>query len=208
MKKILLTANGLCTDDIKNTFLRLVPKKYENLKIAIIPTAQAKLKEKHQKAVLARDIFQDMGINKIEFVDVEFDDVQKLMEYDIILINGGDPFYLIYHLKKSGADRILRELVDDGKIIIGISAGSMVLGLDIAVLNYIYPEDNIFKAEDLSALKIVNMRIYPHFKEHCEADRDWKDKICGFETRHNCEITRLNNEQAVLVLDNKIEKIG
>lgn len=33
-------------------------------------------------------------------------------------------------------------------------------------------------------------------------------EICEFETKFTCEVTRLNNNQSILILDNEIEKIG
>jgi dipeptidase E len=114
----------------------------------------------------------------------------------------------LYHLKKSGADKVLNEMIDNGKVVVGLSAGSIALGPDNTMCNYIYPEDNIFKVTDLSALDAVNIRIYPHFKEHYGVNPDIENKLSEFESKYNCEVTRLNNNQAILVIDDKLEKIG
>lgn len=74
--------------------------------------------------------------------------------------------------------------------------------------NYLYPEDNTFAVTDLSALNAVDIRIYPHYKEHCGIYPNLEERILEFELKCNCKVTRLNNNQAILVLGNKIEKIG
>lgn len=45
---------------------------------------------------------------------------------DIILVVGGDTFYLMEKLKESGADKIIKEFVSKGVIYIGSSAGSII----------------------------------------------------------------------------------
>lgn len=208
MKKLLLTANGLCSEEIRSAFLKLVPKDFKDLNIGIISTSQPKLKEKHPKMILVKNTFHEIGFKKVEFIDIEFENSLKLKKYDVIFLNGGYPFYLIYHLKKSGADIILNELINDGKIVVGLSAGSIALGPDNKMYNYICSEDNTFGVTDLSALNAIDIRIYPHYKEHCEIHPNLVERILEFEQKFNCQVTRLNNNQAILVLDDKVEKIG
>lgn len=45
---------------------------------------------------------------------------------DIVLVAGGDTFYLMEKLKESGADKIIKEFVARGGIYIGSSAGSII----------------------------------------------------------------------------------
>lgn len=208
MKRLLLTAYGLCTDEIKVAFYKLLPKDIANFKIIIVTTSQPKLKEKHPQMISVKNTFCEMGFENVDFIDIEFENPHKLENYDIIFLNGGYPFYLLHHLKKTGADVILKKLIDKGKIIVGLSCGSYVLGKDNTLCNYLYPEDNIFQTTDMSTLNAVDLRIWPHFKEHCGIYPDLAGRILEFELKYNCEVTRLNNDQAILVLDDKMEKIG
>jgi dipeptidase E len=208
MKKLLLTALGLCTEEIKDAFYRLVPQDLKNMSIGIISTSQPKLKEQHPQMISVKNTFHEMGAENVQFIDIEFEDRYKLKNFDIIFLNGGYPFYLLYHLKKSGSDMVLNELIDDGKVVIGLSAGSIALGPDNYMCNYLYPEDNTFNTTDLSALNAVDVRIYPHYKEHCGVYTNLEERISEFEQRYNYKVTRLNNSQAILVLGNEIEKIG
>ena len=56
---------------------------------------------------------------------------EKLTQNDFIYITGGNTFFLLQELRKSGADKIIAEQIDSGKIYIGESAGSIVVAPDI-----------------------------------------------------------------------------
>jgi dipeptidase E len=208
MKRLLLTAYGLCTNDIKDAFYKLLPQDFSDLKIVIVSTSQPELKEKHHQMISVKSTFHEMGFENVDFIDIEFENPHKLQNYDIIFLNGGYPFYLLHHLKNTGADVILKKLIDDGKIIVGLSCGTYVLGKDNTLCNYLYPEDNIFKTTDMSTLNAVDLRIWPHYKEHCSIYPDLPGRILEFESKYYCKVTRLNNDQAILVLGDEIEMIG
>jgi dipeptidase E len=208
MKRLLLTAYGLCKNDIKEAFYKLLPQNFSDFKIVIVSTSQPELKEKHHQMISVKSTFHEMGFENVDFIDIEFEDPHKLQNYDIIFLNGGYPFYLLHHLKNTGADVILKKLIDDGKIIVGLSCGSYVLGKDNTLCNYLYPEDNIFQTTDMSTLNAVDLRIWPHYKEHCSIYPDLAGRILEFESKYNCDVTRLNNDQAILVLGDEIEMIG
>ncbi len=50
----------------------------------------------------------------------------KIDKASIVLVAGGDTFYLMDYLKKSGADEVIKKFVEKGGIYIGSSAGSIV----------------------------------------------------------------------------------
>ena len=45
---------------------------------------------------------------------------------DIVLVAGGNTFYLMEKLKKSGADKVIKEFMEKGGMYIGSSAGSII----------------------------------------------------------------------------------
>jgi len=95
MKKIILSSHGFQKNkSLKKKLLVLLPSVPKNLSVAIITTASAEWKEKNKHAISARQILDDMGFRKVEFLDVEFENPNKLKKFDIIYINGGNPFYL------------------------------------------------------------------------------------------------------------------
>lgn len=102
MASIFLTSNGFFTDTIKEEFLSLLNQSNMNSKAVIITTASP-LKEKNKFAIKARKDLLKMGINHVDFVDVEVEKPEKLKKYNIIYINGGNPLSLtLLYEKKSG----------------------------------------------------------------------------------------------------------
>lgn len=69
------------------------------------------------------------GLNIVE-LDVKNRNEKEIREMidgaDIVLVAGGDTFYLMEKLKESGADKIIKEFVARGGIYIGSSAGSII----------------------------------------------------------------------------------
>jgi dipeptidase E len=50
---------------------------------------------------------------------------------DFIYITGGNTFFLLQELKRTGADEIIVNEVNSGKVYIGESAGAMILSKDV-----------------------------------------------------------------------------
>lgn len=86
-----------------------------------------------------------------------------------------------------------------GYLTFGLSAGSIILGPSIALMQYLYPEDNQFNDSNLDGLNLTDIHVYPHFKEMLTRDPTIKDKINKYENETGINITRLNNDQALAV---------
>ena len=69
------------------------------------------------------------GFDIIE-VDVKNKDEEEIRKAidgaDVILVAGGNTFYLMEKLKESGADKVIKEFLTKGGVYIGSSAGSIV----------------------------------------------------------------------------------
>jgi len=207
MKKLLLTAYGFSTPTIGAVALKMIHKN-KVTKACIISTSWPKEKEKHPQMNQIKNDLIDMNVTKVDFLDVEFEDANKLYDYDLIFLNGGYPFYLLHFLKKSGADRILKEKFRSGSLIFGLSAGSIVMGRSINLMQYLYPEDNRFNDVDLTGLNLTHLQIYPHFKEMLTRDATIKEKITEYENKTEIHITRLNNNQAVKIDNDTLTFLG
>src|SRR3989338_1774472 len=64
-----------------------------------------------------RAILKDLGVS-YEDVDIEGKNEAQLLEIfagkDAIFVNGGNTFYLLKAVRKSGFDRVVRQLLDKG----------------------------------------------------------------------------------------------
>ncbi|MEC0301305.1 Type 1 glutamine amidotransferase-like domain-containing protein [Peribacillus frigoritolerans] len=202
MGKILLTSNGFFTDLIKQQFLQLIDGDLSNLKATIITTASHK-KQNNRFAMKAKDDLLGFGFKKVDFNDIAFDKPELLEKYNVIYINGGNPFYLLYHMKKSGADLILKDIAKQNTVIVGVSAGAIILGPNIEVVNYFTPQINTVNMQNLTALGLTNKAIFPHYDREDlfqnNSGRSIEDRLKVFEIINKCSIVRLKDNESLLI---------
>ncbi|MEC0347658.1 Type 1 glutamine amidotransferase-like domain-containing protein [Peribacillus frigoritolerans] len=202
MTKILLTSNGFFTDLIKQQFLQLIDGDLSNLKATIITTASHK-KQNNRFAMKAKEDLLGYGFKKVDFNDIEFDKPELLKKYNVIYINGGNPFNLLYHMKKSGADLIIKDIAKQNTVIVGVSAGAIILGPNIEVVNYFTPQINTVDMQDLTALGLTNKAIFPHYDREDlfpnNSGRSIEDRLKVFENINKCSVVRLKDDESVLI---------
>ncbi|MGX2959763.1 Type 1 glutamine amidotransferase-like domain-containing protein [Peribacillus sp. JNUCC 23] len=202
MLKFLLTSNGFYTGAIKNQFLKLIDGKLGELKVAIITTASPQ-KANNKFAQKAKEDFRAMGFKNINCIDLEFDNPDSLLQKDVIYINGGNPFNLLFHTKQSGADKILRNLNSRNVVVVGVSAGAVLLGPNIKVVHFFTPQMNTIYTTDFSALKLTDKLVFPHYdREDLFKDNTAKtieDRLKEFENLEKCEVTRLKDDEYISI---------
>ncbi|WP_434751574.1 Type 1 glutamine amidotransferase-like domain-containing protein [Paenibacillus amylolyticus] len=204
MSSLLLTSCGFNTEDIKNQFLDFIDRDISQLKVAIITTGSP-MKENNRYAQRAMQDFKDMGFQHITFVDIELDDPQILIQRDVIYINGGNPFTLLYYAKKSGADEIIKTLASQKNVIIvGVSAGALILGPNINIVDLFTPQMNTMELTDFEALGVTDKFIFPHYDREDlfkdSTNKTIEERIVEFESIENCKVTRLKDEDYISIL--------
>ncbi|MBO8155831.1 MAG: Type 1 glutamine amidotransferase-like domain-containing protein [Bacillaceae bacterium] len=200
MGDLLLTSNGLYTDDIKEQFVQLVGYNLSSVRAAIITTASPE-KERNKHAIKAINDFVMLGIQTVDFIDIEFDSPELLNNYQVIYINGGNPYMLLYHLKNSGADKVFNQVANKKSIIVGASAGAMVLGPHIQIVNHFTPWMNELNVNDFRGLELTDKIVFPHYdREDLFPKADGKtieERIRFFEQMNNCNICRLKDHEFI-----------
>lgn len=81
---------------------------------------------------------------------------------DIVLVAGGDTFYLMEKIKESGADKIIKEFVARGGIYIGSSAGSIICCPTIEGAEDFDDPNLAPKLDNFNGLGIFRNVIIPH----------------------------------------------
>ncbi len=117
----------------------------------------------------------------------------KLSNYDLIWAMGGNTFMLRYEMKRSGLDKILRDLLIQGIVYGGDSAGALVAGLSI---NGIETADEPDFAEEVinHGTGIVSFSILPHID-----NPEFSEVVPTFKELHQDEeIIELKDAQAVI----------
>ena len=85
----------------------------------------------------------------------------------------------------------------------GTSAGALILGPHIEVVNHFTPEMNKIGMNDFTALNITNKAIFPHYdREDVFQDNSGQSiehRIREFESNKQVSIVRLQDNQYILV---------
>jgi dipeptidase E len=203
MIKLFLTSTGL-PPETAPYFLKLLEKDPKDTRVAFIPTAADPEEDKWFVDAARKELY---GLKfLVEEVDLKEspEEIQKKLEsVDVIYINGGNTFYLLDWTKKSGLDKYLGQLIENGKIYIGSSAGSILVGPNIELSGWDKSWDkNIVNLQDLSGLNLVPFAISSHFTEK---DREILEKK---SKELNYEVLPITDTQAVLVEGEDYKIVG
>ncbi len=134
--------------------------------LAFIPTAS--LHEKYTKYVdEAKQAFENLGLN-VEVLDVSSAPKElterTLQRCDLIYVSGGNTFFLLQELEKSGAKTIILEQVKGGKPYIGESAGSVIMAPNISYVKDVDDEKAAPQLKSFEGLGLVDFYPLPHYK--------------------------------------------
>ena len=176
MNNIVLTSCGIRNKDFKNRFYEIILKEeLENKKVLYITTASDG-EEDDDKSWMDEEYktIIDLGINESNITEYKIGNEINIDDFDIIYMMGGNTFYLLDVIRKTGFDKVIVDFINKGKIYIGSSAGSEILGnsIDVALG---YDENNV-NMTDFTGLKIVDALIVPHSNRKEEFISELKNK--------------------------------
>lgn len=108
-----------------------------------------------------------MGFNpdNISMFDVGylFDEtkIDSLKENDVIILGGGNTFLFQWLLRRAGMLDGLSEFAKNGGILIGESAGSIIMSESIEIARF--ADEDIVGSENTDGLGIIDFEMKPHF---------------------------------------------
>ena len=202
---IILTSNGLSSENIVDVFKQLSVSGLN--KAAIVVTADPVYRQNNWIAVSIKEKFEEIGF-ATDFFDIEFSQPNRLLEFDVIFLIGGNPYYLLNQIRRTHTDDILRELLINEKVISGSSAGCIVLGQTIALINEFDPQMNVeVGLTDFSGLGLTSVNLCPHYSRYKDRYENFEERIIRVEANKNITITRINDGDAIIVDGEKLVKI-
>lgn len=127
--------------------------------------------------------------------------LEKLKNIDIIWFAGGVAGYLLYWMRRTELDKKLPEILENGTVYVGSSAGSMVAS-KTQYLTEVYIGESEIGAGIFPGLGFIDFEIYPHYEDEIlpQIKKAWKKrwgKLC-----------LLKNGEAITIVDKKIEVLG
>lgn len=88
---------------------------------------------------------------------------EDLKAVDIIFVAGGNVFYLLDKIHKSGFAKVAREHVERGKIYIGESSGSLVMSDNLAIAHREEALEKVPGMTDFTGMGIIDFIVFPHW---------------------------------------------
>lgn len=204
MKKMFLASSFV---DVADLFVKFTEERCAGKTVAFIPTASL-VEEVRFYVDAGKKALEKRGliVNELEISTATKEEIEStIQKNDYIYVTGGNTFFLLQELKRTGADKIISEYINSGKIYIGESAGAIVLSCNV---EYVKNMDDFTAAPNIgtfSSLDMIDFYPVPHhtnfpFKESVEniiSSYEGKIKLCP-----------ISNAQAIVVRGNKFEVWG
>ncbi|MGB3080620.1 MAG: Type 1 glutamine amidotransferase-like domain-containing protein, partial [Saprospiraceae bacterium] len=121
----------------------------------------------------------------------------------VIYVQGGDPYYLLKHIKLSGFDTVVKELIVSGKLYVGASAGSYVAcpTLESTVWKKPHRARHDLR-DDEPAMHLIPFLLLVHYEEQ------HKDIVKDGISYAKYPVRILTNNQAFIVRDGEVVLAG
>ena len=152
-------------------------------------------------SALGIDLALSLGLND----NYDPGKVTQLFECDGIHLSGGNTYHFLYWLKKRGLMEPLREFVNRGGVLIGASAGAIIMTPEISATAYCadapLPGEEM---DDLSALNLVDFAFFPHtnyFPKH-------EEQMLAYSQTHSFPIYGCANGDGIVVDGERVEFLG
>lgn len=108
----------------------------------------------------------------IEDIDIKDKKEEEIRDFfkdkNIVHIEGGNTFYLLKIIKEVGFDKILNDLLSEGRVYIGTSAGAYVMCPTIEVSGWESNSKDTFGLTDFYALNYIPFVLKVHYKDEEE----------------------------------------
>lgn len=152
------------------------------------------------------DSYKNMGFKHSSCFDIGYNyDESKtddLFSSDLIHIGGGNTFLLKYLLKKRGLMNKLFDFASNGGVIIGNSAGSIMMCGDIHIASI--ADENITNEKDYAGLGLVDFDFKPHFQMFEENIRYFE----MYSEVKNKVLYGVDESSAIVIKNDRLIKVG
>ncbi|HYD03174.1 MAG TPA: Type 1 glutamine amidotransferase-like domain-containing protein [Alphaproteobacteria bacterium] len=202
--KLLLLSRGITNNKIRKETKKLLDQDPKKCKAVVITTKKHKKHILRQTRKLKRELLK-VKIKNTDFVHIsKKTSYKKFKDYDLMYVGGGNTFYILDALRKSGLDRIISKFAKSGKLYLGASAGALLVCPSIEMAGwskYIY-DDNEINLKNLRGLNIIDCVIMPH------VNAGVRRELPGFRKRSKYKIVDITDAQAAVFTGrNKFYKI-
>lgn len=200
MEKILLVS---MFQNVSHLLQRVMPD-YKGKTVAYIPTASL-AEEPGDWAALEKQNLEQLGlvVDEVEVSTAPYDAIQRALQRDdLIYIAGGNTFFLLQELKRSGADQLIRGEVHKGKPYIGESAGAIAAAPDIAYSSMMDDPGKAPGLQDYTGLHLTEWYPVPH-RGNPEYGAAVERIVAAYAS--TLELKVIDDHQAIFVENGRVE---
>jgi dipeptidase E len=223
--KFLLTSSGISKDHIQKALVDLLGKPIRESSALLVPTAIYAYPEGIKNGWQIVRSPGEMGWKALGLLELTALPslpkelwLPQMKATDAIIVGGGNKFYLSYWMEKSGLSGILPQLIEQGKVYVGVSAGSMMV---TPALNFdrdrfqktgIYYDDEFHEEMPSSAgsartLDLVDFVIRPHFGADYFPQATLEN-VEKWAAKTNYPLYALDDQSSLKVIDGKVEVVS
>jgi dipeptidase E len=192
VQRLLLVSSGLTA--IKD----FVTKEPSRLKLLFIPTA-GNTYDNIWWIDKDRSVLHELGF-KMTDLDIEGTSANELGKAidntDIVYIAGGNTFFLLQQLRKTGFDNLIKTFVKNGGLYVGASAGAIIVGPEIEPARQFDDPDHLVDMTSTSGLGLVKFIPFPHYDM---ADRTQTIQKIVSEYSDKYTVVTMTDDQVIIV---------
>lgn len=164
--KLFLSSEGVPRPDLLRELMGIGDEK---VKVALINNAQDPYPEERarERGIALTKLFSSLGFEPVEIDLREYERkteelAMRLRTCKLIWCSGGNSFWLRYIMKTSGFDKIIKDLLAEGIVFGGWSAGAVLVGPSLHPIELM---DDPKKAPEIiyEGLGLIDYFIWPHW---------------------------------------------
>ena len=185
---------------VTERFVFNLPKEPREMRLTFIPTAAEVEEGDMQWLKDDRQALVDAGFQVTDFTVTgkKQEEVKTMLDQtDFVFVSGGNTFFLLQEMRKSGFASLIKEYVNKGVIYCGSSAGSVVAGPDISLTKELDDPALAPELKDYKGLGLVDVVVFPHWGSEHFQNRYEKVMKSGY--KKGLKIVLLTDDQYLLV---------
>ena len=203
MKKLVLYSDQIppLTNEIDTELKKLLNR--PNPRIAFIPASSDPERNYYTER---KNFYSELGMEMDVYFELDKEWrpnlLGSLLDCDAIHLSGGNTYYFLHWLRRRNMMDILVRYVDRGGVLIGVSAGSILMTPDISTSALC--GDEVMEGEtDFSGLGLVDFSFVPHFGD-IPVDLD---DLKQYSRDKQIRVYAASDSGGIVVLENEVKCI-
>jgi peptidase E len=204
MSKLLLTSAGFTSTKIIQAFEVQLEKRLSEADLALISVGVDSPEMQERQEIKIEEL-KKVGFRSVTPFDAA-DPLppDTLDRFDALYMRGGNTFFILKTIRETGFDHQIVSFILRGGAYVGSSAGSIILGPDIAVAGEMgpYSDPNDLELRATKGLNLVPFAIVPHYVPEVQPYIDTFGKTVPYP------LIPLTDTQAMLCVNGQCVRIG